>query len=86
VLSTRQTLTSASGDGASDTSDDRARKQALWTASDVASNARSSSVGRVCRVVLKRSIVLVTVRDQRFSFNRGHMALIRCELLRGIGC
>jgi hypothetical protein len=35
-------------------------------------------------VVLKRSIVLVTVGDQRFSFNRGHVALIRCELLRGI--
>jgi hypothetical protein len=35
-------------------------------------------------VVLKRSIVLVTVGDQRFSFNQGHMALIRCELLRGI--
>jgi hypothetical protein len=36
-------------------------------------------------VVLKRSIVLVTVGDQWFLFNRGHMALIRCELLRGIG-
>jgi hypothetical protein len=43
------------------------------------------NIGRVCRVVLMRSIVLVTVGDQRFSFNRGHMALIRCELLRGIG-
>jgi hypothetical protein len=35
--------------------------------------------------MLKRSIVLVTVGDQRFSFNREHVALIRCELLRGIG-
>jgi hypothetical protein len=85
VLSTHRTLTLASSDGASDTSDDRARKQALWTVSNVASYAGSSSVGRVCRVVLKRSIVLVTVGDQRFSFNRGHMALIHCELLRGIG-
>jgi hypothetical protein len=75
----------ASGDGASDTSDDRARKRALWTASDVASDARSSSVGRVYQVVLKRSIVLVTVGDQRFSFNRGHVTLILCELLRGFG-
>jgi hypothetical protein len=35
-------------------------------------------------VVLKRSIFLVTVGDQWFSFNRGHVVLIRCELLRGI--
>jgi hypothetical protein len=68
----------------SNASDDRARKRALWTVSAVASDAGSSSVGRVCRVVLKRSIILVTVGDQRFSFNRGHVALIRCELLRGI--
>jgi hypothetical protein len=65
-------MMSASSDGAFD-------------ASDVASDAGSSSIGRVCRVVLKRSIVLVTVGDQRFSFNRGHVALIHCELLRGIG-
>jgi hypothetical protein len=85
TLSTHWTLTSVSGDGASDASDDRARKRALWTASDVASDAGSSSVKRVCRVVLKRCIILVTVGDQLFSFNRGHVALIRCELLRGIG-
>jgi hypothetical protein len=84
ALSTRRTLTSVSGVGASDASDDRARKRALWTVSNVASDTRSSSIGRVCQVVLKRSIILVTVGDQRFSFNRGHVALIRCELLRGI--
>jgi hypothetical protein len=64
VLSTRRTLTLASGDGASDASNDRARKRALWTASDVAPDARSSSVRRICRVVLKHSIILVTVGDQ----------------------
>jgi hypothetical protein len=49
ALSTRRTLTSVSGDGASNASDDRARKQALWTTSDLASDARSSSDGRICR-------------------------------------
>jgi hypothetical protein len=78
-------LTSASGDGASDASNDRARKRALWTASAVASDAGSSGVRRVCQVVLKHSIILVTIGDQRFSFNQGHMVLICCELLRGIG-
>jgi hypothetical protein len=35
-------------------------------------------------VVLKRNIILVTVGDQRFSFNQGHVVLICCELLWGI--
>jgi hypothetical protein len=54
----------------------------LWSASVAPSDARAHGVKRVCRVVLKRSIILVTVGVQRCLFNRGHVAAIERSKLR----